>query len=325
MVQSQPPLPVDTDHFIIPFDILLTKSSNISKETEPCYAFDFSRADINSILHYMSNSVLTSCFLQTDVEYVWNIIKSVILSDMHQYIPKYRIKNRKSPRWFTSEIRHLLNCLRSLCKRYKTHPTQNNFNRLKSAENYLQQKIFNAKTDYEQTLVNSCSNNMFKLFQYVNSIICSKSFPLTMNYDLTSACYNFDKAYSFNNFFFLYLTMNQVLIILILFLCYLRLCQTYVNFSESDVYNALTSFQSNKATRIDGIGPNILKVCAPLLYKPLHYLFTLSIHHCKLPSEWLIHCITPVFKSGNKNSVKNYRPISLLCNTSKVLEKIIYD
>ena len=39
----------------------------------------------------------------------------------------------------------------------------------------------------------------------------------------------------------------------------------------------------------------------------------------------LIHCITPVFKSGNKNSVKNYRPISLLCNTSKVLEKIIYD
>ena len=31
------------------------------------------------------------------------------------------------------------------------------------------------------------------------------------------------------------------------------------------------------------------------------------------------------FKLGNKNSVKNYLPISLLCNTSKVLEKIIYD
>ena len=98
-----------------------------------------------------------------------------------------------------------------------------------------------------------------------------------------------------------------------------------INFSESDVHNALTSLQSNKATGIDGIGPNILKVCVPLLYKPLHHLFTLSIHHCKLPSKWLIHCITPVFKSGNKNSVKNYRPISLLCNTSKVLEKIIYD
>ena len=34
---------------------------------------------------------------------------------------------------------------------------------------------------------------------------------------------------------------------------------------------------------------------------------------------------TCIFKSGNKNSVKNCRPISLLCNTSKVLEKIIYN
>ena len=98
-----------------------------------------------------------------------------------------------------------------------------------------------------------------------------------------------------------------------------------INFSESDVYNALTSLQSNKATGIDGIDPSILKACAPLLYKPLHYLFTLSIRHCKLPSKCLIHCILPVFKSGNKNSVKNYRSISLLCKTSKVLEKIIYD
>ena len=51
----------------------------------------------------------------------------------------------------------------------------------------------------------------------------------------------------------------------------------------------------------------------------------LSVRYCKLPNEWSIHCITPVFKSGKKNSVKNYRPISLLCNTSKILEKIIYD
>ena len=92
------------------------------------------------------------------------------------------------------------------------------------------------------------------------------------------------------------------------------------NFSESDVYNALTSLEPNKAIGIDGIGPNILKVCVPLLYKPLHYLFILRIHHCKLHSEWLIHCITPMFKSGNKSSFKNYRPISLLCNMSKVLE-----
>ena len=35
--------------------------------------------------------------------------------------------------------------------------------------------------------------------------------------------------------------------------------------------------------------------------------------------------VRPIFKSGDRNSVNNYRPISLLCVTSKVLERIIYN
>ena len=43
------------------------------------------------------------------------------------------------------------------------------------------------------------------------------------------------------------------------------------------------------------------------------------------PSEWKMHRITPIFKAGDRMSVKNYRPISLLCNVSKVLERLIFD
>ena len=38
-----------------------------------------------------------------------------------------------------------------------------------------------------------------------------------------------------------------------------------MHFSESDVYNKLISLKPNKAVGIDGIGPNILKLCALLL------------------------------------------------------------
>ena len=34
--------------------------------------------------------------------------------------------------------------------------------------------------------------------------------------------------------------------------------------------------------------------------------------------------ITPIHKSGDKSSVTNYRPISLLCCISKVLEKVVF-
>ena len=75
--------------------------------------------------------------------------------------------------------------------------------------------------------------------------------------------------------------------------------------AESDVYDALTSLNPTKAMGIDGIGPKILKSCALALYQPIHHLFVLSLTQHYLPKEWRLHLITPIFKSGNKSSVKN--------------------
>ena len=61
------------------------------------------------------------------------------------------------------------------------------------------------------------------------------------------------------------------------------------------------------------------------LYRPLHYLFNLLLRKHVIPLEWCTHTVIPIFKSGDRGSVTNYRPISLLCNTSKILEKLIYD
>jgi len=43
------------------------------------------------------------------------------------------------------------------------------------------------------------------------------------------------------------------------------------------------------------------------------------------PKDWCTHCVVPIFKSGDKSSVCNYRPISVLCILSKVLERIVYN
>jgi len=70
--------------------------------------------------------------------------------------------------------------------------------------------------------------------------------------------------------------------------------------------------------------PIVLSKCASVLYQPLHHLFSLTLKHGCLPTDWKIHKIVPIFKSGDPSLVKNYRPISLLSNTSKVLERIIH-
>ena len=51
----------------------------------------------------------------------------------------------------------------------------------------------------------------------------------------------------------------------------------------------------------------------------------MSLALCHIPQEWKVHRIRPILKSGDKLLVSYYRPISLLCVTSKVLEKLVYN
>ena len=66
-------------------------------------------------------------------------------------------------------------------------------------------------------------------------------------------------------------------------------------------------------------------VCTLSLFHPLCYLFNLSLFSGTIPSEWKIHLITSVYKSADRSCISNYRRISFLCNTSNVLESLMYD
>ena len=44
----------------------------------------------------------------------------------------------------------------------------------------------------------------------------------------------------------------------------------------------------------------------------------------QVPAQWLVSKTLPIFKNkGDKKDIKNYRPISNLCSSSKKFEKLI--
>jgi hypothetical protein len=53
-------------------------------------------------------------------------------------------------------------------------------------------------------------------------------------------------------------------------------------------------------------------------------LFNLSLSLGEMPVLWKRANINPIHKKGDSYLVENYRPISLLCIISKVMEKCIY-
>lgn len=93
----------------------------------------------------------------------------------------------------------------------------------------------------------------------------------------------------------------------------------------ADTYQVLSSLNPSKAMGLDEISPKVLKYCACAIFEPLTHLFQLCIDQGFLPQEWKLHVITPIFKSGDRSMISNYRPISLLCIVSKVLEMLVFD
>ena len=60
---------------------------------------------------------------------------------------------------------------------------------------------------------------------------------------------------------------------------------------------------------------------APVLTK----LFNIAIEQATFPTIFKTAEVVPVYKNGSKLNCSNYRPISLLCPYSKLLEKCTYD
>ena len=56
----------------------------------------------------------------------------------------------------------------------------------------------------------------------------------------------------------------------------------------------------------------------------LSLVFAASLHQGTVPQDWKLALVTPLFKKGNRKEPSNYRPISLTCIFSKLLEHIIY-
>ena len=73
----------------------------------------------------------------------------------------------------------------------------------------------------------------------------------------------------------------------------------------------------------DFISNKLLKLIAPIIITPLHYLINLSLESGYIPREFKIAKVVPVFKTGDKHDFNNYRPISLLSSFSKLMENIV--
>ena len=85
-----------------------------------------------------------------------------------------------------------------------------------------------------------------------------------------------------------------------------------VTFSQEDIAKIIQNLDSGKAHGHDNTSICMLKICGSAIYKPLAIFFKQCVDTGIFPSEWKKINISPIHKKGNKQTLKNYRPVSLL-------------
>ena len=94
---------------------------------------------------------------------------------------------------------------------------------------------------------------------------------------------------------------------------------------NADVMKALKQLKSSKSNRTGNLPANILKDIAEQISSPLILLTNLRFQSDQFPTVEKTTIVTPIYKAGVKGNMDNYRPISVLNNISKVIERLAYD
>ena len=102
-----------------------------------------------------------------------------------------------------------------------------------------------------------------------------------------------------------------------------------MSIGNDEIISLIRNINPNKATGSDGISGQMLLLCDDSVILPLKIIFRnillTSIYPDTWKLTWKLANVTPIFKKGDKQQIKNYRPISLLPICGKIFEKIIFN
>ena len=259
----------------------------------------------------------------SNIEDDYNTFINIITNTFNYRLPiKYLIKNKSvatSKQWMTMGIR---NSCKNKSKLYKrvvegTYPIDA-YIKYRNKLNYIIKK---SKADYYLNIIRSNVRNSKVAWNVVNELLGKNKSNSTLSSNI-----NCNKI----NEFFVSLGKNAISTLppKIDNNPTLRCsCKNSFVLSDTNVDEVILitkTIASKASCGIDGISSVMLKHVINVIASPLSMIINKSFHTGTVPSALKLSRVIPIFKSGNKDELINYRPIPLLSVFSKVLEKLVY-
>ena len=267
----------------------------------------------------------------TSVDSLWNTFKSTLLTAISEHVPHRNASNRDSPPWITTKIKKTINARNHLYKKIQSKPSDSRKEKLKALKKCINKATKQAYWNYTETIVsentpdNNRSNNE-KLWTFIkhrktDSIDVA---PLKDNGILKDSPQ--DKAEILSKQFSSVFSTDKPSDFPTLKPWQKNLHIPDINdiqISVDGVLKLLNDLNIHKAMGPDELHPRVLKQRAPTIAPILQLILQKSIDSGQVPSDWKTANVCPIFKKGQNYDAANYRPISLTCVCSKLLEHIV--
>ena len=292
--------------------------------------YRYQNADWDRLVDDLSNAPFDSCYVLDDFDDIADSWLSLLSEIVEANVPSQTVTIRpKDKTWMNSECRKAIRKKNRCFTKFKRTPSARNWDIYRIIRNECTEVCRQAKRNHEDQIYNKLNDPTITTKKYWSIIkeISGNKKSMSIPPILEDGQYistNKEKATLFNNFFVKHCRLPQTIPELPAFESKTNATISNIRVNDDLVLKQLLSLDVNKATGPDGISNTILKNIAPGIYKHLSKLIRKSIEMSIYPSAWKIANVSPVFKKQERFIKENYRPISLLCNISKVCEKIIF-
>ena len=212
--------------------------------------------------------------------------------------------------WLKKSIQKEITKKHKAFKQYLSTKSATDLHNYKTQRNKTKQVICNAKTDYESSIISAIKTNPKRLHKYIRQrqkvkhTIGSLKKP-----DGSLTTTNEESAEALACFFKSVFVNEDLQRKLPDFPCRVDAAIPDLVVTEELVYQKLSKFNITKTQGADEIHPYILATFCDHLCKPLCLIYNQSLQSGKLPDDWILANVTPVFKGGQRNLSNNYHPI----------------
>ncbi len=316
-VKHHPPLG-QSDHDVLEISAQLNSPNHILKQTRIAWESGNYSEIISSLESVDWVTVFSSC---TDVEHFWSAFRSILDDLIAKYVPRKVIKDQSRKR-HSKRIKQL-HAKKRAAHRAKKNDSRNlqKAQKLRKATKALKSAIKKHALDTETKILENSSVKQF--YNYATSKFKAKSNVPPLKHQAEVIENDAEKAGLLNEFFASVFTVDDGHIPPVSPLN-LQSCLQNVNFEPEMITKMIQTFNNSFSMGPDGYPPFFLKKIAWPLSIPLSSIFEVSFRTQKVPQDWKLANVTPIYKGkGSRHDRANYRPISLTSVICKVMEKVI--